>query len=356
MRPNNQKRKRKKPGLPPGTVVFTGKQKIEEVFISHIQYSPEQLKERSFKQSANIKFSSLLADQHTWYDIRGLHDIPLIESLGKTFDIHNLVLEDVVDIHQRPKFDEYANGIFIIIKALDFDTEKLKIRTEQVGIFFNKNLLISFQETESDLFVAIRQRIQNPAGKIRNGRVDFLAYALIDNIIDHYYLVLDKIEETIETLEDRILNNPDNTIKAQIHHLKKEILVVRKSISPLRETIGRFSKSDSPYIEERSFIFVRDLYDHTIQIMDMVENYRDMLNGLQDLYVSEISFKMNQVMQVLTIITTIFVPLSFLAGLYGMNFEYIPELHFRYGYFILLGLMFCIFMGSLAYFRKKKWF
>lgn len=355
MNQRNHKRQRKKPGLPPGSLVFTGKQNLENAFVSYIEYSPNSLKENNLLQATDIKFSPS-KEQVTWYDVRGLHDTSLIELLGLAFNIHTLVLEDVVDIHQRPKFDEYETGISIIIKALDFNTDTLKITTEQVAIYFNQDFLISFQETESDLFEAIRHRLKNTQGKIRNRRADFLAYALLDNIIDHYYIVLDKIEEVIENLEDEILSNPDNTIKAKIHHLKKELLVVRKSINPLRETIARFSKSDNPLIQERSTIFIRDMYDHTIQVMDMVESYRDMLNGLQDLYLSEISFKMNQVMQVLTVITTIFVPLSFLAGLYGMNFEYIPELHYKYGYFTLLGVMFIIFLGSLFYFKKKKWF
>jgi len=275
--------------------------------------------------------------------------------LGLEYDIHPLVLEDIADTQQRPKFDEYEKGIFLIVRALAFDKENLQIKTEQVSIYFQKGLLISFQEDETDLFAAVRHRLQAGHGRIRRLKADYLAYALVDNLVDNYFLILDGVEEAIEKVEDQLLKSPDNSIKEQIHSLKKELLIVRKSIGPLREAISRFSKSESPLIEDSSSIFIRDLYDHTIQIMDIAENYRDMLNGLQDLFLSEISHRMNQVMQVLTIVTTIFVPLSFLAGLYGMNFDNIPELHHKYGYFILLAVMLVISVSSILYFRSKKW-
>jgi magnesium transporter len=355
MKKQRVNRVRKKAGLPPGTVIFTGSQKVEKVFIHFVQYNEEQLIEKSFDNHEEIHLNPSPDDKPDWYDIRGLHDTQLIEILGKTFDIHSLVLEDVVNTHQRPKFEEYPNGNFIIIRALAFDKVNLEVTTEQVSIFFRQGLLISFQEAETDLFDAVRLRIQSGKGRIRQRGSDYLAYALLDNIVDNYYLVLDDIESVIEELEDKLLTDPDNTIKERIHHLKKELLVVRKSIAPLREAIGQFSKSSSSFIDESSIIYVRDLYDHTVQIMDMVETYRDMLNSLQDLYISEISLRMNQVMQVLAIITTIFVPLSFMAGLYGMNFDHMPELHYKYSYFILVGMMFVIAVSLVFYFRKKKW-
>ncbi|MFT5766060.1 MAG: magnesium transporter [Saprospiraceae bacterium] len=355
MKKQKLKRIRKKAGLPPGSIIFTGNQKVEKIFIHYVQYSEEQLIEKSFDNHKEVTLNPSPEDKVDWYDIRGLHDTDLIEIVGKTFGIHSLVLEDIVSTHQRPKFEEYPNGNFLIIRALAYDKEKLEIMTEQVAIFFRKGLLISFQEAETDLFEAVRTRIQSGRGRIRQRSSDYLAYALLDNIVDNYYVVLDDIESVIETLEDNLLSNPDDSIKEQIHHLKKELLVVRKSIAPLREAIGQFSKSDSALIEESSTIYIRDLYDHTVQIMDMVETYRDMLNSLQDLYISEISLRMNQVMQILAIITTIFVPLSFMAGMYGMNFDHMPELHFKYGYFILVSIMFIIAVSLVIYFRRKKW-
>lgn len=355
MKKKRKKHVRKKIGLPPGSVVFVGNRKVEKAFIHYLQFDSIQIEENTFDNHSKIALHQFLDERVHWYDIRGLHDTQLIEALGKTFDIHPLILEDVANTHQRPKYEDYEKGIFIVIRSLEFDNENLETKTEQVGLYFRKGLLISFQETDSDLFDSIRQRLHSSQGKIRQRGTDYLCYALLDTLADHYYIVLDEIESRIEALEDKILINPDNTIKGQIHQLKKELLVVRKSIYPLREAIGRFSKSESPFIEERSFVFIRDLYDHVVQIMDLTETYRDMLNGLQDMYISEISFKMNQVMQVLTLVATIFIPLTFLVGVYGMNFENIPELSWKYGYFILWGIMILIFISLLLLFRKKKW-
>jgi len=351
-----QQRKRKKIGLPPGSVVFTGNQKVEKVVIHYLQYDEKELEENTFDNQTKITFEPSLDEQVDWYDMRGLHDTKLLESIGKTFDIHSLILENIADVQQRPKFEEYEKGIFIVVRAFTFDRIDKRVKAEQVAIYFRKGLLISFQENESDLFVAVRNRVQAGRGKVRSKGADYLAYALLDNIIDNYFVVFDEIQDVMENLEEKLLDNPDSSIKGEIHHLKKELLVVRKSISPLRETISQFSKTDSSHVEENTTIYIRDVYDHTIQIMDLNETQRDILNGMQDLYISEISFKMNQVMQVLTIITTIFVPLSFLAGLYGMNFEKIPELKYENGYFVLLSVMFLIFVGSLIFFKKKKWF
>lgn len=353
---SEKKKKRKKSGLPPGSVVFTGSQKVEKVFIHYLQYDDKTLKDNTFHNHDEIILNPSKDEEVDWYDIRGLHDTDLIELLGKTFEIHPLILEDVADTNQRPKFEEYERGIFIILRALSFQKETREVKTEQVAIYFRKGILISFQEDETDLFEPVRNRIKTGRGRVRQRGSAYLAYALIDNVVDHYYIVLDQIEELIEELENKLLTEPDNSIKGQIHRLKKEIITIRKSIAPLREAIGLFAKSDSDLIEEGTSFFVRDIYDHTVQVMDVVETYRDMLNSLQDLYLSEVSFKMNQVMQVLAVITTVFVPLSFLAGLYGMNFEHIPELHFKNGYYILLGVMFCVAMGSLYYFKRKKWF
>ncbi|KAA3627404.1 MAG: magnesium and cobalt transport protein CorA [Bacteroidetes bacterium] len=355
MKKQRKKHPRKKIGLPPGSVVFVGNRKVDKAFIHYLQFDSAHIEEKTFDNHSDITLHPSLDEKVHWYDIRGLHDTQLIEAIGKTFEIHPLILEDVANTHQRPKFEEYDKGIFIVIRALEFDKNNLETKTEQVGVYFKKGILISFQETDSDLFDGIRQRLHSSQGKIRQRGTDYLCYALLDTIADHYYIVLDEIESSIENLEEKILINPDNTIKGQIHQLKKELLVVRKSIYPLREAIGRFSKSESQFIEERSLVFIRDLYDHAIQIMDLSETYRDMLNGLQDLYVSEISFKMNQVMQVLTLVATIFIPLTFLVGVYGMNFENIPELSWKYGYFTLWVVMVLIFISLLFLFRKKKW-
>lgn len=341
--------------LAPGSVVFTGRQKVEKIYIHYLQYNANKLTNLTLDNHSKITISPSDDGLIDWYDIRGLHDTFLLEALGKSFAIHPLVLEDIADIHQRAKFEEYEQGNFLTLKSLNFDSSNLEIHTEHVALYFNNELAISFQETESDLFIHVRTRVQTGRGKVRNKEADFLAYALVDTVVDNYFTILDQVELVIETLEEDLLLNPNKNIKNRIHHLKKELLKVRKSISPLREAISRFAKSDSDFIDEKTTVFVRDLYDHTIQVMDTLEGYRDTLNGLQDLYLSEISFKMNQVMQVLTIITTIFVPLSFLAGLYGMNFDHMPELHWEKGYYMLLSLMVVIVVLSLWYFKRKDW-
>jgi len=350
-----KKKHRQNTGLHPGAVVFTGNQKVAEVLIHHIQYDENKITEQVYNNQTDTIVDQNIKRKIDWYDIRGLHDTVLVEAIGKHFELHALAIEDIVDTHQRPKFDEYGKGCFIIAKALTFNPEKLKIETEQIALYFRKGLLISFQETESDIFKAVRLRLHNSKGRIRQRPSDYLAYALLDNIVDNYYLVFDEVEAIIEYFEENLIANPNKRIKGQIHSLRKELLVIRKSVVPLREAISQFSKSDSPFINDDTNLFIRDLYDHTIQIMDMIETYRDMLNGLQDLYLSEISFKMNEIMKVLTLITTIFVPLSFFTGLYGMNFDNMPELHYQNGYFVLLALMLMITVGFLILFRYKKW-
>ena len=346
----------KKVGLPPGSVVFTGEKKVEDVLVHFLQYTPETLEELKIEELHEV--APHIQDEHDidWIDIRGLHDTELIQDIGKTFRIHSLILEDIADINQRPKYEEYDHGHFLILHALSFDRENSKISREQVSLYFGKGFMVSFQEAETDLFEGVRQRLRNKHGKIRQKKSDYLCYALADTIVDHYYLVLDEVADDIQEIEDLIMEDNDQNIKQRIHQLKKELIKVKKAVSPLREAINQFSKSEGHVMDQTTVMYLRDLYDHIIHLMEMIETYRDVLHGLQDLYISEISFRMNQVMQILTIITTIFVPLSFLAGIYGMNFTHMPELHYKYGYYILLGIMFSIFVGLLIFFKRKRWF
>jgi magnesium transporter len=348
-------KRRKKIGLAPGSVIFTGNRKVDKVLIHYMQYNGDGLVEKEIDSHSKNVFHQSLVDKVDWYDIRGMHDTKLVQLLGETFSIHPLILESVVDIHQRPKYEEYDKGNFIILKALSFDKNKIEVKKEHVALYFNEGFIITFQETETDLFEAVRKRITVSSGRIRQRGADYLAYALIDVIVDNYYVVLEEMEEVIETLEEKMLIEQDIKDKSKIHNLKKELLIIRKSIAPLREAIGRFSKTDSSLIQDNNKVFIRDLYEHTVQIMDTIDSSRDILNGLQDLFISEISFKMNKVMQLLTLISVIFIPLTFLAGIYGMNFDNIPELHYKYGYHILIGIMFLIFFVLLFLFKRKKW-
>ncbi|MEO1262925.1 MAG: magnesium/cobalt transporter CorA [Bacteroidota bacterium] len=341
-----------KVGLPPGTLVFTGERYLDTPNVTLIQYSEEAF---HMEQKKDKKPALQDGFKVTWFDVRGVHDLNLMEKIGERFNIHALTLEDIVDIRQRPKFEAFKEGVFVTLRSFQFDQEKLELQTEQVSIYFGEHFVLSFQEDDDDLFIKVRERLKNKSGRIRQRGSDYLAYALIDSIVDSYFPMLDKIEEVMTDLEENILMNNDPKIKSKIHELKLQTLHLRKSVGPLREAINQFAKSESALIKEETLVFVRDLYDHIIQVLDLVETYRDLVSGLNDLYISELSFKMNSVMKVLTIITTIFVPLSFLAGLYGMNFDHMPELHWKAGYFILLGVMLVVAVGLLIIFKRKNW-
>jgi magnesium transporter len=349
------KRTHEQVGLPPGTVVFTGKPSEDPVYVHHVQYKEGHLKEHEFDTSTDFALESDDESCVDWYDIRGIHDTDLVQRIGQAFNIHRLILEDVVDVYQRPKMDEYESGLFYLIKSLRFDPTDKKVKTEHVGIYFQEGLVISFQEYSSDIFQKVKSRIVGSSGMIRQRGADYLAYALADVIVDNYFVVLEEIESLLTELESEILTNHENSQKHKMLSMKKELLKVRKNIAPLREALSQLSKTDSSLIADSTVFFLRDLYDHVIQCLDMVESFRDLNNGLQDLYHAELSFKMNQVMQVLTLVSTIFIPLTFLAGIYGMNFKNMPELDNPYGYYILLGAMLFIGLGLFLYFRKKRW-
>ncbi len=349
-------KRRQKAGLPPGAVLFTGKRKVDKITVHYTEYDDQLFQEQTLDNQTIRAFhepNDLLVQ---WYDIRGLHDEALISEIGKVFQMNPLFVEDIVDTAQRPKLIEVEQGIFFIAKALTFGKETQRVKTEQISMYIGKEFVLTFQEDATDVFFKIRERLQKFGGRIRKQRADYLAYCLLDWIVDNYFIVLEEIQLAIEQLEEDILQHPNTQHKSTIHQLKQELIKTRKSIAPLREAISQFAKSDSELIAATTSQYLRDVQDHTIQIVDNIDTNRELLNSLQDLYLSEISFKMNQVMQVLTIITTIFVPLSFLAGLYGMNFENMPELHHRYGYFILLGIMCTIVAGLITYFKKKNWF
>ncbi|GGG39837.1 magnesium and cobalt transport protein CorA [Dokdonia pacifica] len=350
------KNKRIKTGMAPGSIIYTGDKAITDTMIHHLQFTSDSIKDSVVKNEKEIKINKNSdSDLIDWIDLRGMQNIEVISSISSLFKIHPLLQESIVDVYQRPSFEEYENGIFIIVKALSFDKNTISVSKEHVAIFLKHNVLLTFQETPSDLFESVRKRMSNTMSRVRQRGADYLLFALLDTLIDNYHITLDRFEETIEEIEDRITEEQRSSDKAVIHKLKKELVVLRKSIAPLREVISKFSKSESEVIKNTTQIFIRNLYENTVQITDSIDSYRDMLTSLQDLFIAEVSFKMNKVMQLLTLISVIFIPLTFLAGIYGMNFEYIPELQYRYGYFVLLGVMLAIFIMLLILFRKKKW-
>ncbi len=338
--------------MPPGTLVFTGDRHTDVPDIVLVQYNESGTHTQSAREMAPpLEEKAGIV----WYDVRGLHHVPLIEQLGQQFGVHTLALEDVLDIQQRAKFEDYDDAIFLIAPALTFDEDTKEIQQEQIAIYAGKDFVLSFQEKPDDTFLSVRDRILNGGGKIRKRGADYLVYALLDTIVDHYYVVLDKLDELIDNQEHQILNEPNESTKHSIHHLKLQVLALRKTVFPLREAVNAFSRSDNPLVQDSTRLFIRDIYDHTIQIMDSIDTWRDVLNGLFDLYLSQLSFRMNNVMQVLTIISTIFIPLTFVVGVYGMNFQYMPELNWRYGYFIVWGVMLLIALLLLYLFRRKRW-
>jgi magnesium transporter len=292
----------------------------------------------------------------TWINVDGLHELKVVEKIGAHFGIHPLVLEDIVNTGQRTKVEEFDDYIYIVIKMLVFDETADHIAAEQISLVLGPHFIFSFQEKEGDVFDFVRERIRKARGRIRKSGCDYLAYALIDAVVDNYFDVLEKMAEKIESIESQLLENPTPQLLEGIHHLKREMIFFRKQVWPLREVTNSLIKDPSELIRESTHIFLRDVYDHTIQVIDTIESFRDVLSGLSDLYLSTVSNRMNEVMKVLTIIATIFIPLSFFAGIYGMNFEFMPELKWRWSYPVFWVILVVIFAAMLIWFSRKKWF
>lgn len=345
----------KKRGLPPGTTVHVGKRKTEQTRVTLIDYDEQKFEE---KQITRIEQSFELrsAPTVTWINVDGIHDVQLIEKVGEGFGLHPLVIEDIANTGQRPKYEDHENYVFVAFKMLTYDKQQRSLQTENVSLILGKNFVISFQERVGDVFEQIRDRIRNAKGRIRKTGCDYLAYSLIDATVDNYFGVLENLGERIELLEEKLVTRPDEKILEEIHSLKSEMLFLRKSVWPLREVINGLQKTESDLIEQGTGIYLRDVYDHTIQIIDTAESFRDMVSGMLDIYLSSISNRMNAVMKVLTIIATIFIPLSFFAGVYGMNFEHMPELKWKWAYPLGFWIAIIIVVFTmLLYFRKKKW-
>ena len=345
----------KKAGLPPGTLVHVGEKKTEKARITLIDYDEQNFQE---KQVNNIEecFKFKSTSTVTWINIDGLGDIEMFEKMGEKFGIHSLVLEDILNTGQRPKFEDLEGYIFVVLRMLTFDDDEGVMKSEQVSVILGGNFVISFQESPGDVFDEIRERIRNAKGRIRKMGPDYLAYSLIDAVVDNYFMILEKYGEQIEVLEEQLVTEPSQETLQSIHRLKGQMVFLRKSVWPLRELINSLDKSESELIADSTGIYLRDVYDHTIQIIDTIESFRDMVSGMLDIYLSSISNKMNAVMKVLTVIATIFIPLGFFAGVYGMNFEHMPELKWRFMYPLGFWAGICVVVGGmLYYFRKKKW-
>jgi magnesium transporter len=341
----------RKRGLPPGALVYTGDREVVASTATSISYTEAEYVIRELYAPELRAHSGWL-----WIDIRSVSDAVFIERVGKDFQIHPLALEDVLNTQQRAKIEEYDGGLFLVLPNLRFDAAALDILPEQIAVYIGSDYVISFQEDPDDTFASVRSRLTEGAGRMRKRGADYLGYALCDMIVDHYYFILDDIEAAIYDIETDLHNNGATLeCKGRIFQLKHTISLFRLRMLPLREAVLRFYRTDSPLIEESTRPYLRDLADHVAQIIDGTDNFRDLLSNLEAMYQAEITNRMNNVMKLLTVISTIFIPLSFIAGIYGMNFDHMPELHWRYGYFIVLAFMFGTMAGMLVYFKRKRW-
>ena len=306
-------------GLSPGAVVHVGDEEKAPVKISAITYDEDKSSEKEIAPLTEIP--GVNPSEVIWINVDGIHRTDIIEQIGKNFRLHPLVMEDIVNSTQRPKVEDFENYLLIVVKMMYENTLiPDEIQSEQVSLVLGKGCVISFQEREGDIFGGIRERIKAGKGRLRKSGADYLAYALLDAVVDGYFIILEKLGDRLELIEEELLENPGKTISHRIHSLKRELIFLRKSVWPLREAISGLRRAESPLITEPTKIYLNDLYDHTIQVIDTVETFRDMLSGMLDIYLSSISNKMNEVMKVLTIIATIFIPLTFLAGINVMNF------------------------------------
>lgn len=351
---SKSKKRYKKLGKAPGSVIYTGDKTTNKLFIDVFDYNLEKCIEKeldSVEQAFDFKHSNSI----TWINLNGLNHVTEIEKLGNHYNLHPLVLEDIVSISQRPKIDEYDHYLFVVLKMLHIDQFD-NIVSEQVSFIMGEGYVLSFQEAEGDVFDAVRERIREGKGRARGLKADYLLYILMDAIVDHYFTIVETLGDKIEDFESDIFSgNVGENVNKDIQDLKREILRIRRAIYPLREVVNRIGKHESPLIEPKTKTFYRDIFDHLIQVTENIDIYREMIWSLMDMYMTTISNKMNEVMKVLTIMASIFIPLTFIAGIYGMNFEYIPELHYKYAYFILWGVMIILFVGMLYYFKRKKW-
>ena len=343
----------KKAGLPPGTLVHIGDRKGEKVRTTVIDYTKKYVKERIIKRIEDC-FPYKEKKSVTWINIDGLHDVKMIEKLGDHFKLHPLLLEDILNTGQRPKMEGFEDYFLFVTKMLRLNDDS-KIESEQISMVLGPGYVISFQERTGDVFDSIRERIKEKKGRIRDMESDYLAYALLDSIVDNYYQILEKVGERIERMEEVLLERSSPKTLEEIHKLRRVLIMLRKAIWPLRDVVNGFLREESPLVRENTKAYLRDVYDHTVQVMDTIDTYRDMLTGMMDVYLTTVSNKMNEVMKVLTIIATIFIPLTFIAGIYGMNFAHMPELGYRWAYPAVILLMVIMTGLMLIYFRKKRW-
>ncbi|MDG6224578.1 MAG: magnesium/cobalt transporter CorA [Candidatus Thermoplasmatota archaeon] len=353
-------RTKHKIGMPPGSLVYTGRSRSDRPVITLFEYGPEGYSERKMADIGECAREAK-ADGVRWINIDGLNDTSLLERIGREFGIHPLVIEDVLNTSQRPKTEHHESHIFIVLRMIYPSKDGGEVESEQVSIILGEGYILSFQERRGDVFDPIRDRIRTGKGRVRSLGSDYLAYCLMDSIVDSYFLVIENLGEKVESIEDEVIERPERGTVQAIHELKRQLITMRRSTWPLRESVSSLYRESSGMVKDETKLYFRDLYDHTIQVIDSIESHRDITSSMLDIYLSSVSNRMNEVMKVLTIIATIFIPLTFIAGIYGMNFDpdyspfNMPELRWYFGYPLALTLMAAIPLVMLIYFRKRKW-
>jgi len=353
IRGRNRELNKQKAGQAPGLLIFSGEKKVDLVKGQQYTYDSKDI---NFIESENIDTLFHLFDDSkvNWINIDGLSNIPLLEKIGKQFNLHTLLLEDVMNLNHRPKFEDYGDHIFFTIRMFN-GVKDGTLDYEQVSFVLGENYVISFQEKPQDIFNIIRDRLTTGVGRMRQKGADYLFYRLIDTIVDHYFFAIEHFADELEVLEEEVMANADDQSLVKLQHLKKDLVYLRRSVLPVRESLSSLIRSESLLIKKDTGPYLQDVYDHTIHVAESLDSCRDLLTSIKDLHINALSNKMNEVMKVLTIISTIFIPLTFIAGIYGMNFEYMPELGFHYAYPVAWVVMISLTIIMIIYFKQKKW-
>ncbi|WP_027358940.1 magnesium/cobalt transporter CorA [Desulforegula conservatrix] len=351
----NRKSQRTKAGLPPGSLIHIGEKLVEYVSINLIDYTENSFTERKVESIEDCR-EALVTPSISWINMVGLHDVTQFQQIQDVFGIHPLVLEDILSTAQRPRMEDYGDYIYIVLKMIYLEPESHQIISEQISLILGKDFLLSFQESTGNTFNPIRDRIRTSKGRLRKSGADYLAYCMLDAIVDNYFVVLEEIGEKIEDFQEQVIGNPSPEVLSSIHRAKRDMIHLRKALWPVRELVNGLQKTESSLIEESTDVFLRDVYEHSVQVIESIEMMRDMLGSALDIYLSSTSNRMNEVMRVLTVISTLFIPLTFMVGIYGMNFENMPELKLKYGYEGLWVIMILTVAVMITFFRKRKWF
>jgi magnesium transporter len=354
--PKTLRRMARKAGMPPGSLVYHEEPGQAPACITVIRYSDTNFVENEFDEFAQC----LPLDRKegvTWINVNGVSQVKTLEKLGESFSIHPLVLEDILDVEQRPKIEDYDSYLFIVLKALRHlpDNQKIEIHSDQVSLILGSDYVISFQEDGGDLFAPIRERIQKGKGRIRKLGADYLAYSIIDLLVDNYFVTLEAFSDKVESLEDEVVVKPTPQTLREVHQFKNDMIMLRKSLWPLREVVARLERREFPLISENLTMYLKDVYDHTIIAIETVETYRDILAGMLDIYLSSVNNRLTEIMRILTIIATIFMPLNFITSFYGMNFKNMPELELHYGYYVVIGVIVTVAVSMITIFKRRHW-